>query len=83
MGSNTRLILLLFVGALAGSVVNEALIGHVPSSLTRSFSIGLNPPVLVDLWVLTFTLGFTLKVSLLSVVGMGLGLYAYRKWLRA
>lgn len=83
MGSNTRLILLLFVGALAGSVVNEALIGHVPSPLTSSFSIGLNPPVLVDLWVLTFTLGFTLKVSLFSVVGMGLGLYAYRKWLRA
>ena len=59
-GGNARLLLLLLAGALAGSIVNELLIGFVSASVTNYLEIGLRPPVIIDLWVFDVTLGFSI-----------------------
>jgi hypothetical protein len=38
----------------------------------------LDPPVTVNLVLIKFTLGFLLKMNLLTVLGMFLGAYVYK-----
>ena len=86
-GANARLLLLLLAGALVGSIVNELLLqqfSSIPPAITNYLEIGFNrgrqATVTIDLWVFSVTLGMTLKLCLLSIVGMGLGVYVYRRW---
>lgn len=75
-----RLVLMLIIGALAGSVLNEILRAlGVAEALTQTVSIGLNPPVILDLAVLKMSFGFTLRLSFCSVLGLALGLLVYKK----
>lgn len=71
------LLVLLLVGALIGSLIGDAL-GHLMPFLQKSQSLGL-PPTTIDLVVLTFTIGFTLKLNVASVLGFFLAYMAYRK----
>jgi hypothetical protein len=40
---------------------------------------GLAPPVKIDLWLLTVTVGFTLKMNLLAFIGILLGVFVYKQ----
>lgn len=78
------LILFMVVGGLVGTVFGEILGrllggGVLRTVLSEGVPFGLNPPVTVDLRVLTLTLGFTFKITLLGVLGLVLGVYLYRK----
>ena len=44
----------------------------------EALSIGLDPPVTANLVLFKFTLGFLVKINLLSVLGMLLGAYLYK-----
>lgn len=72
------LLLLLLTGALIGGVLGEALSVFAPI-LTKGFTLGLNPPAQIDLWVLGIVLGFTLKINLAAAVGMLLAALLYRR----
>lgn len=53
----------LLAGAIAGSILGEALSSVAPV-LARGFTVGVKPPFVADLNVITFTIGFTLHLNL-------------------
>ncbi len=79
-------VLSLFImgGALFGGLLSEALIHFSPIPIIKkaflnSYHIGIFPPVTLDLALLTFTLGFTIKINLLILLGILLGVYTYKQ----
>lgn len=74
--------MVILLGALAGSAVGEILglvlpDGVVKDFFIRSASFGIGP-TLVNLVVLSFTFGFTIKVNFIGVFGMILFAYLLR-----
>ncbi len=77
------LLLFIFIGGLLGSILGEILQVVSPQGAVRSIfgealDLGFDPPVSVNLVLLTFTFGFLVKINLLSVIGMFLGAYIYK-----
>lgn len=88
----STLILVVIVGILIGSYLNcivEMLPGGenvVKTFFTYSIPFGIgdfvnNKPVLVDLYAIRFHIGFQIKLSLLSIMGIVVSLYLFR-WYR-
>ncbi len=78
------LLVIIILGALIGSVLGEVIATLAPGGwLEKIFSKGINPgltpPAVLDLKVLTLTVGFTVKVTLSSLLGIVLALLIYRK----
>ncbi|MBS4025001.1 MAG: DUF4321 domain-containing protein [Clostridia bacterium] len=71
------LLVLLLVGALIGSLLGDALGGIIPF-LKDSKSLGF-PATTFDLVVLSFTIGFTMKLNVASILGFFLAYIAYRR----
>lgn len=77
-------LLILLGGALLGSAMGD-LIGYLlPSGVvqdffTRALTPGVNPPVTINLLVMTLTIGFTLKINIISLLGVALMAYLL-KW---
>ena len=78
-------ILLIFVliGGLLGGVVGEFLRvlaphGTIQSVFATSYVLGITEPLTIDLVLVKFTIGFLLKINLLSLIGMFLGVYLYK-----
>ena len=81
--SGGYLLLFIFIGGLLGSVLGEILQivspqGTVQTIFAEALHLGLDPPVTVNLVLLKFTLGFLIKINLLSVLGMLMGAYLYK-----
>ena len=73
----------IFIGGLLGGVLGEILRVFTPSGtiqdiFSRSVSPGLEPPLTVDLVLIKITLGFILKINLLTLLGIFLGIYLYK-----
>jgi len=66
-------------GAMLGSVLANA-VGQFTylSWLGRSVAVGLSPPVVVDLGVMTVTMGFTLRLNLAILLGILVAAYVFR-----
>jgi hypothetical protein len=78
------LLVILILGALIGSVIGEVIAALAPGGFLETvFSTGVNPgiapPVVLDLKVLTLTLGLSVKINLASLLGIVLALLIYRK----
>ena len=77
-------ILLIFVliGGLLGGVLGEILRVMAPhGNIQTIFATHFNPgisPFTIDMVLLKFTVGFELKINLLSLIGMFLGIYLYK-----
>lgn len=52
--------------------------GTIQNIFSTAFTPGINPPVTIDLILLKLTMGFTLKVNLLTFLGAFLGIYIYK-----
>ena len=81
---NTRhpvgvLVLLVVVGALLGSIINEVLAPLLPFLKTAAGG-GISPPATLNLPPISFTLGFTIRLTLGTAIGLILGLLAYRRF---
>jgi len=77
------LILFILIGALLGGVLGEILRsispeGPLRNTFTEGFHIGITPPVTLDLRIVTFTIGFAIRVNLLTLLGGILGIYIYK-----
>ena len=75
-------ILVIVLGAVLGSALAglaRAFLGEGPvvGWLTKTWTIGLEPPATVDLRVLSFTLGATLDIGLLTALGASFALWLY------
>ncbi len=79
------LLIILILGALIGSVIGEIIGalapgGTVEAVFAKGVSPGIAPPAVLDLKVLTVTLGVTMRVNLASVLGVALALWIYRRF---
>jgi len=77
------LIVFVLIGGLLGGVLGEILRvmaphGTIQSIFASNFNPGISPPLTIDLVLLKLTLGFELKINLLSLLGMFLGIYLYK-----
>lgn len=78
------LLVIVILGALIGSVIGEVIGtlapgGYVEKVFSRGVNPGITPPAVLDLKVLTLTLGLTVKINLASLLGIVLALLIYRK----
>lgn len=88
----STLVLVVIIGILIGSYLN-GIVAMLPGGenvvktfFTYSIPVGIgdfenNKPVLVDLNAIKFQVGFMLKFSLLSIIGVFISLYFFR-WYR-
>lgn len=70
MKKQTRLLVLvvaLTAGAIVGSILGVAL-ENVAPVLAKGFTVGLQPPLTLDLNVITLTFGFTLHLNLMGAI---------------
>ena len=73
------LIVIVVAGAMLGSVFADA-VGQFTylAPLGHSVAFGVDPPVTLDLRVLTLTLGLTVRLNLAIVLGIIAGIYLFR-----
>jgi len=73
------LIVVVVAGAMLGSVVADAL-GQFTylAPLGHSVAVGMDPPVTLDLRVVTLTLGFVVRLNLATVLGIITAVYVFR-----
>jgi hypothetical protein len=78
MKKNTAILLIfLLVGLVLGGVIGDVLKNILPI-LNYHKSIGVEP-FMVDLAILNFTLGFSMQISLASILGLLIGLFLYKR----
>jgi len=78
------LLVCVLLGGMFGGLLGEILVSVAPGGLIQdvfanAIHPGVNPPVTVDLRLITFTIGFTVKMNLLSFIGMILGVFIYKQ----
>lgn len=81
------LVVSILIGALAGSAVGEV-IGLVfgnfmPGSMVEKFFLHaivdyVFPSATLNLIICTITFGFTLKINMVSIIGIGVAVYYFR-----
>ncbi len=64
------------VGIFLGAILPE---GSLHDILAKSLSMGLDPPLNIDLWIISFSIGFKLKLNSCSFLFMLFGLLLYKK----
>ncbi|MBN1998797.1 DUF4321 domain-containing protein [candidate division KSB1 bacterium] len=80
--SKLMFVLVIFVGALVGAVLGELVglvlpDGVVKDFFLRSVSFGFSPTT-INLVLLTFTFGATIKLNIIGVIGIVLASYVFR-----
>jgi len=75
---------ILLIGSMVGSLVGELLQLGIPDGVVkevflRSVEINIGPGVL-DWKLFSLTLGFTLKINLIGIIGLGVAYYLLRYW---
>jgi len=85
-GSDRVVVLLAIVilGGLIGSVLGEVIAmvlpgGTVERLLAKGVSPGLTPPFTLDLKVIVVTMGFSVKVTLATILGVVLSLIIWKR----
>jgi hypothetical protein len=78
------LISCVLVGGLFGGLLGEVLVAVTPPGIiqnifTQAVHPGLSPPVTLDLWLLKVTVGFTVKLNLISLIGIFFGVFVYKQ----
>ncbi len=68
------LFVFIIIGGLLGGILGEILHVIAPTH----FMPGLSPPLTIDLVLMKLTLGFSIKVNIISVLGMFVGVYFYK-----
>lgn len=81
--SGWTLLLFILIGGLLGGVLGEILRVFTPSGtiqniFAKAVTPGIDPPFTMDLEFFTLTIGFTLKIHLLTLLGILLGIYIYK-----
>ena len=81
------LVVTILVGALAGSAVGEVIgliFGHfMPGSMVEKFFLQaivdyVFPAATLPLIICSITFGFSLKINIISIVGIGVAVYYFR-----
>lgn len=75
---------ILILGAMIGSLLGELLKMALPEGVVkdvflRSIDIKVGP-LLLDLIMFSLTIGFTLKLNFIGIIGIGIAYYLLRFW---
>ena len=78
------LVTCVIVGGLLGGLLGEILLAIFPHSgiIQNVFTQALQPgfgPLPIDLWLLKVTVGFALKMNLMTFIGILLGVFVYKQ----
>lgn len=78
------LLFLILVGGLFGTLLGDILRALTPEGTVRNFFLrgldfGVTPPFTLDLKILALTIGFTIKINILGIIGIFLGLFIYKQ----
>ena len=75
------LILIIFICSLAGGAVGEILGKSIKqlAFLRTSYNIGMTKPLILNLKLISITFGISFNFNLLSIAGILIGLFIYRK----
>lgn len=76
--SGWMLLLFLIIGVIVGGLLGSAAGDYLPFLTWASPAYGINPPLSVNLGMLSFTLGFTLRLTVAGVIGLIVAYLAYR-----
>lgn len=73
------LVIIVIAGAVLGSVFAEA-VGQFTylAPFSHSISVGIDPPLRIDLRVIAVTLGFLVRLNLATVLGIITAIYVFR-----
>ncbi len=76
------ILVIILLGALIGTALGEVLALILPQGVVKDFFLrsaefGVGPATL-NLVILTFTLGFSVKMNVISVIGIGIAAYLLR-----
>jgi len=63
-------------GVFLGAVLPE---GALHDTVAKSKAFGLDPPLALDLWIVSLSIGFKVKLNICSLLFMVLGLIFYKK----
>jgi hypothetical protein len=73
------LVVVVVLGGLLGSVIAEAVVGYpVLGFLAREVRAGIDPPVTLDLRIISVTLGGIIRLNLAMVLGVIIAVWIYR-----
>ena len=73
------LIVVIVAGGLLGSVIAEAVVGYpLLGFLAREVRAGIDPPVTLDLRIISLTLGGLIRLNLAMVLGVIVAVWIYR-----
>jgi hypothetical protein len=77
-------IFFILAGGLLGGVLGEILRvfspeGVISDLFLTGFDPGIDPPFTLNLQLFTVTVGFTIRINLLTLLGMILGIYIYKQ----
>ena len=53
--------------------------GALDDLLAKSFSYGFDPPIRLDLWIVSFSIGFQIKLNVCSLIFMFFGFIFYKR----
>lgn len=78
--SSGQLLLIMLCGIVVGGFIGKYA-GELPYMAFLKFgdTFGLSSPVVLDLGIMTLTLGFSFTINIAGIVGLILGIVAYRK----
>lgn len=73
------LLVVVLFGGLLGSVIAEAVVGYpLLGFLAREVRAGIDPPVTLDLRMISLTLGGLIRLNLAMVLGVIVAVWIYR-----
>lgn len=77
-------IMFLILGGLFGGLLGEILKavspeGVITNIFLKGYAIGIIPPFTLDLSLITVTIGFTIRLTIFSILGIFLGVYIYKQ----
>ena len=73
------LVVVMLFGGLLGSVIAEAVVGYpVLGFLAREARFGIDPPVTLELRIISLTLGGLVRLNLAMILGVIVAIWIYR-----
>tara|TARA_Y100000590_G_scaffold337305_1_gene384222 strand:- start:537 stop:818 length:282 start_codon:yes stop_codon:yes gene_type:complete len=83
--SASFILLILFMGIILGTIINQLLLGILPDGVVKDFFLtsqsigwGLQANNWVDLYIMRFKTGFYVDISVVSILGMAIAWYFLR-----